>query len=221
MKKLMYSLGLLGLLATASSCTDDDAAAPAKPANGITYDGQSLAAKTGVLGDIGPIDIFNQDDEGEEEEWRKGEGQNTHYLKSFSITDATDENLEMSYLLMANLYSPGTSFTNGTFNWFDINTFDEGDVLNKPVYVVSLLFDGNGDGDVMDFMTGEDGIHLPTDGKVTVSGSGVNYTINFDLTFPGGKKLKGVYSGDFVPMEEEEGFALSPSMKSIKLNGLK
>lgn len=197
MKKLLYSLYALTLLA-AVSCKDDAAApAPQAPeANTIQFDGTAYPVKTGMVDNYGPVSVSGSED--------------SHYNYLFTITDASQANSTMRYMLLADLYAAGaSSFTPGTFSWFDQVDYQDADVANQSVFIGSLLLDGNQDGDLDDIASGQD-LHLePTGGTVSVTGAGTNYTITYDLRFEGGKHLTGSYAGTFEYFDETGGQVVS------------
>ena len=193
MKKLLYSLSLLALLATVS-CKDDDSPAPI-PANAVSFNGKIFKPNTALVGDLGPSYMTMEDDP-------------SHYTNIFILTDATEENPKASFMLMSFMFSLGSeNFTTGTFNWFNYEEYDIADIEDKSVYMLYMVVDGNNDGDIEDVDTGKDFEYEATAGKVTIAGAGASkYTITYDVTFAGGKTLKGTYTGEFTdmgPIEEE------------------
>lgn len=181
MNKLLYSLGLLGLLATAS-CKDDDGAAT--PVSGdITFEGKAYTGKKGMLFDFG--------------------NDGSHYNYDFVVVDAvivpTDlvtGELNAKFFFWPELYSPGTDkFRTGTFN------YNESPAASDYYFnVADLVVDSNNDGK----LTSADQAYVAEGGTITVSGTASKYTMSFDITMEGGKKLKGAYTGEYQYMDARE-----------------
>lgn len=196
MKKAIYSFCLLGLLATVSCKDDNDEApapdpdptpapapAPAPEPNTLTYDDRSYEARIGWIEDFGPVS-----ETGEEA---------THYNYVITVTDFLEEGDDMSFILAADMYSLGNDrFRAGTFSWVDHENYDEED-LNNSIFIAALYIDGNEDGDLEDFATGDDVVLEATGGEITVTGTAPNLTITYEIDFEEGKTLTGTYEGDF------------------------
>lgn len=172
MKKLLYLAAALALLATAS-CKDDEGGPP-PVTDAIMFDGKGYNGEKGL--------VFDYGDDGE------------YYNYDFMVADAniTMEDLEAdqidaTFLMYAELFSLGTeSFRTGTFT--------SGAGENLYYTNIQLIVDTNNDG----MLSSEDQLYDVQNGDFTVAGgTGTNYTLTFDLTVAGGKKLTGTYSGNF------------------------
>ena len=151
------------------SCSKDD---PAPIVNEVTFDGEVYTTSGGLILDSGT------------------QG-GTHYNYNFYVTDGeislNGNTLEISastnFYVYASLVSVGPdSFTPGNFEY--TTSFQ---LIDKNIFVAPVIY-----------VRGESGFDstLGTGGTITVSGSGPNYTVTYDITF-GSKILKGTYSGTF------------------------
>ena len=190
--KTTFSLKFLTLLAFASlfiiSCSKDDDDDDDANNNTVVYDGTSYTMVDGLVSDYGsydPIDL----------------GTASHYNIDFAIVDAVlvqvtegdytywNPGENTTIWAYAELFSSGTaSFQTGTFVFIDYDTATAESIEGKIFFtdVEVGVISGTSE---LEFEA--------TAGTVTVSGSGTNYTISFDITLENGKKLTGGYSGVF------------------------
>lgn len=183
--KLLLLLLLTGVFFVA--CEEEEEKDDEK--NIITYDGLSYTMKDGVLEDYGSGSPHVE---------------NTHYNYNVVIADAplkliTGNDGEThwrfgdgsTFGIDIELYSPGTnSFNTGTFNYLD--WYDDG--------LTQADFDGKyffADGSVFFISGNTQSVYLVTSGTIKVSGSSLDYSIEFDLIINNGKAIKGNYSGSF------------------------
>jgi len=198
MKKIMNLKSLLLLILAGvflMSCNEDED--DNTPEDVITYDGVSYAMKDGVIYDYGAATPYIVP---------------THYNYDFVITDASlvkktesDGDTywsigdETTFGVYIELYSPGTSsFKTGTFEYLEWH--DD---------VTQADFDGKyffSDAEVILISNNTEIEYEATGGTVKVLGSGLEYTLDFDLVLNNGKTLKGNYSGLFK-YEGERGSA--------------
>lgn len=170
MKKAILSLSVAAILLTSSCGSDDSTAAVV---NELLFDGTSLEGASGIVVDIGATD--------------------DHYTQLFAISDG-DMNYNGStgsfqfqtsskFFLSLGAASLGNSqFSTGTFEYRQ---------LASSVPDVSHFYSGT-------FVDIDNSQTLSvTGGTITISGSSPNYTLQFDLTLTGGKKLTGAYVGTF------------------------
>lgn len=188
--KLIAMLAIAGAFLMACSDDDDD-----DDDNGtsITFDGTNYTIADGTIEDYG---AYNPLDEA------------SHYNYDFHFSDKafieyTEEgytyweaDTTSTFYIYAELFSPGTSaFQTGTFEYMDSEGLTQSDIDGK--FFFYDVYVGTRSGDTfMDYDA--------TSGTVTVSGSGTNYKIEFDVTFTGGKKLTGTYEGSFKYSDSSE-----------------
>ncbi|WP_224994422.1 hypothetical protein [Cesiribacter sp. SM1] len=192
MKKLLSLALIFCLLASVSvSCKEEeeDTPAPAETSNGsgtVVYNGKTFQAKTGVYEDKGATSL--------------GDGDHSHYNYAFNITDASPSTLtRMTFNLYLEMFSAGTSgFRTGTFEWFHPFEFEQEEVQNTNSFWGDLYVDGNNDG----VLGMGDDMHEIWGGQVTVSGSGTDYTISYNLTLEDGKTITGSFTGKFIKAED-------------------
>lgn len=190
--KSIFNLKFIVLLAIASaflmSCEKDDDDDDGG-SNSIVFDGTSYSIKDGLISDYGAYDThWNYD----------------FVLVNAALTEVTEDGYtyfdapEATFYVYAELFSPGTSsFQTGTFQYMSYDASAE-DVDGKYYFYDVTVGTRNADGtNEMDYEA--------TAGTVKVTGSGSNYTIEFDVTVEGGKTVKGSYSGTFKTEDETEG----------------
>jgi hypothetical protein len=183
----------------AVSCEEKDKDKNPSPDNSkqTEYNGSKYTIKKGFYQDGGPMDLVGDDD--------------SHYNQNFFLTDGNvtlkeDGNFEnpgdAKILFMAGLLSPGTTgFKTGTYEYSNIfqdetllseSAFDA-KYRNRNVMLLSFIIaDTDGDKNFEE----EDPQNV-TGGTIKVSGTKPNYTLEYDLTLEGNKKLKGQYTGNY------------------------
>jgi len=188
---------LFGFLAV--SCTDDDKDKGPSPETSkqTEYNGAKYGIKKGFYQEGGPMELI-----GDEE---------SHFNQNFFLTDGnvtlkddgTFENAaDAKILFMTGLLSPGTTgFQNGVYEYSNIIQDEtnlseaefEAKYRNRNVMLLSfVLLDTDGDKNFE-----EEDAQTVTGGTLKVLGTKPNYTLEYDLTFTGGKTLKGKYSGSY------------------------
>jgi hypothetical protein len=197
--KTLFNLKYVLLLAFASlfivACEKDDDDDDDNGNNTIVFDGTSYTIVDGLVEDYGEYDPIES-------------GEYTHWNYDFSLLDVefTQETEEgytywdapesASFFAYAELFSPGTtSFQAGTFEFIEYDSATPENIDGKFFFneaYMGIKVDGD-----------ETGFEA-TAGTVKVSGSGSNWTIEFDLTLEGGKTAKGSYSGTFKMEDESE-----------------
>jgi hypothetical protein len=171
MKKLLYLACLLGLISTGGCKKEAE-----EPANVATLNGQSYALKKGLVLDYGTFE-------------------DSHYNFDFFITDDAElsidsEQVNGKILIYLELFSAGdTGFKAGTFNYNSSSDID-GQFFFR---YADVSVDINNDG-ILDL---EEGLMEVIGGRVTVSGTSPDFTINYELSLPHNKTLKGRYSGTY------------------------
>lgn len=193
MKRILFSLALLGSIAMMSSCNkdnDDNGGSPSVE-DRFTFDGETYEINDGIILDLGPTPLVEGDDP-------------SHYSYMFNVTDGeiTEVDGELTlengtYALQTIVFSAGSSsFSDGTFTFLDedddLTGLEDQDLL---VYAV-LVVDGNGDGDLDDVDAGDDMEYYATGGNMEIEGSGANYSLIYDLQF-GNKAVEGGFEGTF------------------------
>lgn len=183
MKKLLYSIFALGLLATVS-CKDDDDVVPTPeplPTNAVAYKGKNYSFDNGAIIDWGS--------------WEN------HYNYDFFLTDGemdfeNQTALGATVMLYAELWSPGTeNFSTGTFSYED----SENTTGKKFFETVVVVMDTNNNGELDE---ADDQLTAKA-GTIKVSGSGTNYALEMDITLSNDQSLKGTYNGAFELYEGE------------------
>ncbi len=162
------------------SCgSDDDGDAQPDVSGTVTFDGTSFQITKGYVTDFG--------------------NDGTHYNFDFEITDGsvtsspTNFSASGSFYGYIELFSPGTNnFSTGTFSYLEFSETPEDNEFYFNSASVLLDSDENGILDLTD-----DGYQV-TDGTVIVTGEPNNYTLQYDLTFTGGRALEGTVSGNFI-----------------------
>ena len=159
--------------------------------NTVVYNGTTYTIKDGLVNDYGAFDPIDQ-------------GENTHYNYDFVVVDdelvqytedgytfweADTTNASIFYIY-AELFSPGTSsFQTGTFTFKDYEAATaeniDGEFFFTDAYVGFVKYGDDEEG------------YEATGGTIKVSGSNLNYTIEYDLTLPNSKTAKGSFSGTF------------------------
>lgn len=175
MKKLSLYAAVFGLLSLAS-CKDDEGGTPIT--NNVRFNDQTYAMKTGVFTDYGAGGI--------------------HYNIDFLLIDRSEAEIRAmaggEYLLLyTELFSPSTNaFETGTFEYYD-GTDPEGKYYFEYAYIEK--YDTDTETSVFEYEA--------TGGTVTVSGGTNNeYTITYDLTMEGGRRLTGSFRGTFLDGDE-------------------
>jgi hypothetical protein len=181
--KLQALILLLGLFT--ASCSEDDAEEELAPSvtNSVAYNGQTYEIKNGLILNYG--------------------SNASHYNNDIIVSDGTfsmEETENGTFALYLELYSAGTSgFQPGTFQFAE----EDDDVAESTSFFTAnsgLIIETNADGVVDD---GDEVIHI-TAGTVTVSGSGTDYTLVYDVTLENGKTLKGGYAGSSTSIDRTE-----------------
>jgi hypothetical protein len=181
---------MICLLASVSCKEDEEnVPAPIQTGNGsgnVVFNGKTLQAKTGVYEDKGATSL--------------GEDEESHYNYAFNITDASASSLtRMTFNLYLEVFSAGaSSFRTGTFEWFHPFEYEEEDILGKNGFWGALYVDSNNDG----ALGVGDEMHEIWGGQATVSGSGKDFTISYNLTLENGKTVTGSFTGKFVEAED-------------------
>ena len=161
---------MFGLLTLASCGKDEDPA----PAGSVDYDGQSYALNNGIYFDNGADDTYY----------------NNYFLASDGTLDLAAifaESVQGKAGMSFDLYSVGTDeFKSGTFT-IKNNTIILGRQEAENYGYVEFSYDSNNDGKIDET---DDSIEAKS-GTVTVSGS--NYDMEFNLVLANDKTLKGVY----------------------------
>lgn len=189
MKKQFLLLFVLACTICMSSCEkDNDAQEEEQKSEGaFVYDNTSYPVKNGYLKDYGSV------------------SGHLHYGiivtdGSFSETDPDAELKNYKVSSYIELYPDGNTFKEGTYTYINENNYNTDAELiaattNKSyMSQAGIGIDLNSDGNLVDSE-----MFIMTDGSVTVAkGSGnYNYTITYDLTLEGGKKVTGSFSGTF------------------------
>jgi len=191
MKIVVFGL-MLSTFALMSACSKDGDAVPDIDAeNELTYDGQVYPLTNGTF------ELYDFDGE--------------HSNQEFSVFDATRVNADLVPIyVFVDLYAASEPFSGGTFPFMDV---DQEDVTDK------YYFD---DGFVilnMNLSTQDAESFLPvTGGTVKVSGSGLTYSMAFDLQLDNGKHVVGSFEGAFEELDGEvEATAAGPVDRTIQL----
>lgn len=166
-------------------------------ANYFVYNGKPFRIADGLIEDYGVASPL-------------GSAISSFYNYDFSVSDGTflpemngdDIDYELdaaqaTFLFSVELFSPGISgFQDGTYQFLDENNATQTSISGKFFFFdAEVNLDGNSDGDLED---DADEISLSvTSGTVTVSSSGMNYTLAVDVTLSNGEKLVGNYTGIF------------------------
>lgn len=184
-KLTLLLLLFCGLFTVSCSSDDDDDTSTPALSNQFEYDTKRYDLKTGVYADLDLSDMFGME-------------VSSHSSRVFILADADllSSSATFSTELVLALFSPGTSFTTGTFQYASIdNIVQLAAQQNKYFFTQSgLLIDLNADGD-----SDDEGEELAiTGGTIKVSGTQPNYTVECDLTLENGKSLKVQYSGAFI-----------------------
>lgn len=185
MLKLQALMLLCGLFMI--SCSEDNPEDDINPSvtNAVLYDGTTYQINRGLIEDYGP--------------------DNSHYNYDMILTDGTigDNDVDNeTFIFYLELFSAETSgFKTGTFTYVYEEELSEMEA-GKSYFTSnsSLYIDVNNDGIVND----DDEEISVTGGTLTISGSGANYTLVYDLTLENGKTLKGGYEGSFTVSDEKE-----------------
>lgn len=188
MKKQLLFLAIL-CTSILSSCGSDDDGDSSSILGTIRIENQTFDVNTALIGDFGIASpLFDA----------------SHYNFDFTLTDAvfnlsnpqTNQDFTGTYILYAELFSPGTSgFQTGTFNYVDDFDIEQSDIDGEFIFFASdLILDSNNDG-VIDESDTEDAV---VSGSITVSGSGTNYTITYDVELESGKTINTSFSGNFT-----------------------
>jgi len=139
-----------------------------------------------------------------------------HSVYGFTIVDVeldidTLENGEVDvessgskFLFTAAMWSPDTvTFRPGRFEFTDVNTLDEDDYGQYLFYPASVIIDSRGfedeNGQTRDDIEVQQDV---VDGTITVSGSGLTYTLEVDVTLGNGQRLQGSCSLTFEYIDE-------------------
>lgn len=169
MKNFIFFLSILAI-SLISSCGSDDAE---DIINELLFDGTTLVGENGIAVDLGDSE--------------------SHYEFSFAISDgdinytASSGSFQFStsskFFLSFGAASLGTDqFGTGTFQFRSSVDATPDD---------NFFFSGT-------FIDIENSSTLSvTDGTITISGTSPNFTLQFDLTLTGGKKLTGAFVGTF------------------------
>ncbi|UII25342.1 hypothetical protein LVD15_18825 [Fulvivirga maritima] len=170
-KVVLFSyVALLGLFFSCGSDDDGDTAA----ANGtIEIGDDSYSATSGIMVDFG--------------------SDGTHYNIDFTISDGTVNtttgDYDGSFMVYAELFAPGSSFSTGTF------TYDQSPEDSDYYFTsASITLDANDNNELGDL---SDDYYFATGGTIILSGGGDNYTITYNLTLNNGSTLTGSASGRF------------------------
>jgi hypothetical protein len=162
---------LLLVLVFISSCGDDadEVTADEIPTDGIYYGETKLNIETSFILDYGNV--------------------NSHYNYDFILTDGSVEDVllgdfeNITFGIGMTLYSSGTSFEEGTFEYRDAQNNRGFDYFRSISYV--------------EFLDGEPNELFATGGTVTVSGTSESYTLELDLEMENGKEIRGTFTGSF------------------------
>jgi hypothetical protein len=163
---------LCGLVLLGACKKNDDEPAPVKP---LTFNETEITIAEAKVVDFG----------------KQGE----HYNYDFFLTDGSlnEENApsaDATFYIYAELLSPGISdFKPGLF------TYSQEPLAGHPYFeTVMVATDSNADGTI----TAEDEIIPATGGQIEVEGTGLNYTLSFDLQLLNGHTLSGSYTNEFT-----------------------
>lgn len=181
MKKFLYPIYALAMLAMVS-CTDDDDKVPAPepmPTNAVSYNSKNYDIDNGTIIDWG----F----------WEN------HYNYDVFLTDGimdfeNETAPGATFVIYAELWSPGTEdFSTGTFT-FD----DSGNTAGKRFFEnLTVVIDSNNSGELDE----EDDELTAKAGTFKISGSGTRYSVEMDVMLSNNKAIKGTYSGTFEKFE--------------------
>ncbi|UII25341.1 hypothetical protein LVD15_18820 [Fulvivirga maritima] len=170
-KVVLFSYAaLFGLFFSCGSDDDGDTAT----ANGtIEIGDDSYTATSGIMEDYGV--------------------EGTHYNIDFTVSDGTlnttSGRYSGSFMIYAELYAPGDSFSTGTFSH---NLSPEDDEYYFKSAYISVDANGN---EILDEQA--DDYFFATGGSITVSGSGDNYSLTYNLTMSNSSTMTGTVSGKF------------------------
>ncbi|MDW3191116.1 MAG: hypothetical protein R8G66_02090 [Cytophagales bacterium] len=166
------TLGLATVLMLFTSCSDDEPTAE----ESFRFDINDYNIDGGLIFDYGAVDYINYENP-------------THYNYDFAVFDGSydmsGDAFEGSFLMIAELLSPGTTaFQAGTFNYVFPDDVEEvfGEFyFNSAAFVV----DGNNNNSILETPSDEteDIMYLATSGTIVASDNGNdNYTLDFNLS---------------------------------------
>ena len=198
MKRILLNSTLL-IIASAFmfSCSDDDET-NVKEDDSFSYKNKSYDITHTMILDWGAVSFY-------------GEQEESHYRYYFIlgngeygyVDDPNNPGKKLvtrdgvSYELYFKLSSPSTDkFVGGTFPVYTPSSSPTVSEV-KDKYLLQygeVWFDTNGNGNYEQAL---DEVALATNGEVTVSGSGTDLTISYDLTLDNGETVQGQYSGTF------------------------
>ncbi len=169
--KDLLSFVLILVIGVFSSCGSDDTE---EIINEILFDGKTLVGENGVAVDVGSSE--------------------NHYEFTFAISDGDINHVSGSgsiqfstsaeFYLLFGAASLGTNqFNTGTFQFKSVI-----DAVPDDNFFFSGSFKEGGNSQTLNV----------TDGTITISGTSPNYTLQFDLTLTGDKKLTGAFVGTFT-----------------------
>lgn len=202
MKSLLRKLALVlfgALILVQISCNNDDdgeSPDPADPSNPISYAGIEYTINAATYSNNGNYDSFNQDFEQNQEESTFESA--THYGYDFVLTDGTLDSTNSitgaTITIQVQLFSGSTgSFQTGTFRYAaPLEVSENPNIVADQSYFTSLSVNLDGEQ------------RQASSGTVTVTGSGNNWSLVFDVTLGVSTTLKGQHSGTFTDTTEED-----------------
>ncbi len=169
MIKNLLCLLSISTIVLLSSCGSDDTE---DIINEILFDGETLVGENGIVVDLGDSE--------------------DHYEVTFAISDGDINYISSSgsfqFSTSADFYLLFGAASLGT-DQFNTGTFQFRTVVDA-VPDDNFFFSGS-------FKEGGSPAINVTEGTITISGSSPNYTLQFDLTLTGDKKLTGAFVGTF------------------------